>query len=106
MESVEDAEVTEESEHEKPQPIPSTNSEPSQPTRQSASGRGGIRTLQDLGGGQDHHDDDSESDNDYFTGGEKSGLAVHGGGGNRDPEDLVQKLLDRAKKLGSPLELK
>jgi UBX domain-containing protein 1 len=94
----------EEDEPTDPQPIPSTSgAAESGPSAGASSSRqtrqgGGIRTLQDLTstGSHDHDDDDDHSDNDYFTGGEKSGLAVHGG--NRDPQDHIQDLLDRARR--------
>jgi UBX domain-containing protein 1 len=103
--SLEEApEALDDMEEDDPQPIPSTSgasgSGPSAGASSSRQARqgGGFRTLQDLtsGDGHDQDDDDDHSDNDYFTGGEKSGLAVHGG--NRDPQDHIQSLLDRARR--------
>jgi UBX domain-containing protein 1 len=94
-----------EEESSNPQPIPSSSRPPQTTTSGAASSSkqskqgGGIRTLQDLGSqSHDHDEDDENSDNDYFAGGEKSGLAVHGGSGNRDPQDHIQSLLDRARR--------
>lgn len=62
-----------------------------------------FATLGDLsgGGGSGHaghgHDDDSDDSDydpkqDFFAGGEKSGLAV------QNPDDLKKKILERARK--------
>jgi UBX domain-containing protein 1 len=59
----------------------------------------GPRTLRDLqndGGsshGHAHDDSDDESDQDYYAGGEKSGLAVQG-----DPQEQINSILDRARR--------
>lgn len=77
---------------------------------QPASGRRqppqrGMRTLRDLqgGGGQGHghdHDDDDDDDedrnHDFFTGGEKSGLAVQNPGAD-NPQDHINNILRRAR---------
>jgi UBX domain-containing protein 1 len=57
-----------------------------------------VRTLRDISAPptQPHADDDEESDTDYFTGGEKSGLAVHSG--NSNPQDQISRILDRARR--------
>ncbi|XP_009623216.1 plant UBX domain-containing protein 4 [Nicotiana tabacum] len=77
------------------------------PSRQSSTGRaaaGGIRTLSDLNR-PSGHDSDSDSDNpqEYYTGGEKSGMLV------QDPskQNDVDSIFDRARQMGAmqgPLE--
>lgn len=62
-----------------------------------------FATLGDLGGGapsshaghghDSDDDDDGEENQDLFTGGEKSGLAV------KNPDEMKRKILQRAKKL-------
>lgn len=88
-----DAFDMDEDEPDVPQPIPSTSAAGA--SSKKAAKSSGIRTISDLGGGQDHADDDENSDNDYFAGGEKSGLAVHGQPTN--PRDQIQNLLNRAR---------
>ncbi|KAF2437104.1 SEP-domain-containing protein [Tothia fuscella] len=72
-------------------------------------GKGGLRTLKDLQGGGDHeghgHDDDDDSgeDQDFFAGGEKSGLAVQNpNAGPSNPHQQIDKILERARKNGPP----
>jgi UBX domain-containing protein 1 len=94
-----------------PQPIPSAGrtlgggSAPPQAATQPGSSSSaprapqrGMRTLSDLrGDAEPHdHDHDDDSDQDLFTGGEKSGLAVHN---PSNPQDQIQGLLDRARRL-------
>ena len=53
-----------------------------------------FATLGDLGASQapaEDHDDDDE-DQDFFAGGEKSGLAV------QNPDDLKRKILEKARR--------
>jgi hypothetical protein len=72
------------------------------PTSQRASARSGPRTIKDLQGDSGHghsHDDESDDeDTDMFAGGEKSGLAVKGPG-NSNPQDQINNILDRARRL-------
>ncbi len=73
---------------------------PSNPAPAPATSRA-VHTLNDLNAsaGNDGHEDDDDSDQDYFAGGEMSGLAVQG---NPQPEranDLLQGLFDRARRL-------
>lgn len=80
-------------------PAPGTES---RPTSSRNPQRGGMRTLKDLqgGGGAGHShghgadDDDSENEQDFFAGGEKSGLAVQNPG---NQEDQVNRILQRAR---------
>jgi UBX domain-containing protein 1 len=72
-------------------------------------GAGAARTLRDLQGGGEHaghgHDDDDDDDDEqqnFFTGGEKSGLAVQnpnaGGGDRNNPRDQIESMLDKARR--------
>jgi UBX domain-containing protein 1 len=75
-----------------PQPIRSTtNLSTGQPTSS-------FRTLFDLGGSAEDEDHDDEKDQDYFAGGEKSGLAVQGPGSGSNAQDHIQGILDRARR--------
>lgn len=88
-------------------PEPSSSSSQPAAGQQQPSRRGvaGLRTLRDLqpaggshaGHGHDHDDDDDDDENhDFFTGGEKSGLAVQNpGAGN--PQDHINNILKRAR---------
>ncbi|KAK8601050.1 hypothetical protein V6N13_059202 [Hibiscus sabdariffa] len=74
------------------------------PAKPSSSRAGGIRTLSDLNR-PSAHDSDSDSDNpqEYYTGGEKSGMLV------QDPskKNDVDEIFNQARKLGAvegPLE--
>jgi UBX domain-containing protein 1 len=51
-----------------------------------------MMTLGDLSSGGGPHDsaDDDEENQDFFAGGEKSGLAV------QNPDDIKQKILEKA----------
>ncbi|TID22805.1 putative squalene synthase [Venturia nashicola] len=75
----------------------SSRAPPSSSRRAPARG-GGPRTIKDLQGegGHAHDDDDSDEDTDMFAGGEKSGLAVKGPGGN--PQAQINSILDRARR--------
>ncbi|KAI4213127.1 MAG: hypothetical protein LQ351_004281 [Letrouitia transgressa] len=84
-----------------PQPIPTTSS--MAPSTSKPQSKKKFATLGDLsgGGGSGHaghgHDDDSDDSDydpkqDFFAGGEKSGLAV------QNPDDLKKKILERARK--------
>lgn len=60
-----------------------------------------LRTLKDLQGGSagnddDDDDDDDEHKQDFFAGGEKSGLAVQNPNSSK-PSDLIKNILNRAK---------
>ncbi|KAF2140237.1 uncharacterized protein K452DRAFT_273862 [Aplosporella prunicola CBS 121167] len=79
-------------------------------------GAGGLRTLKDVqnesaaqGHGHDHDDDDSDEEQDFFAGGEKSGLAVQnpntGGNNSRgnssrstNARDFTDQIIDRARR--------
>jgi len=95
-------EMEDDDEPDVPQPIPSASTAPQGTTAAGASSKkskkatGGIRTLSDLDGSHDNGDDDENSDNDYFAGGEKSGLAVHGAP-PPNPRDQIEGLLNRAR---------
>jgi UBX domain-containing protein 1 len=80
---------------------------PSNPAPAPTAGRGGpIRTLHDLNpsAGNDDDDDDA-SDNDYFAGGEKSGLAVQGNPPGERSNELLQGLFDRARRCAEATSL-
>ena len=83
-----------------PQPIRSTGgASRAQPAGASAGQpAGGVRTLRDIGSVAQDEDDDDEKDQDYFAGGEKSGLAVQGGGSGNNAQDHIQGILDRARR--------
>jgi len=91
-----------------PQPIPTTS------TTSAASGSASkqppkkkFATIGDLGGGggahagHGHDDDDSDDseDQDFFAGGEKSGLAV------QNPDELKRKILEKARRYAERLRL-
>ncbi|KAI4949494.1 UBX domain-containing protein 1 [Alternaria rosae] len=94
--------------------VPSPAPEASRSSSQSAAARGqpaqrgvaGARTLRDLqssGGGHGHaHDDDDDDENpddenqDFFAGGEKSGLAVQNPN-QSNPRDQINNILKRAR---------
>lgn len=85
-----------------PQPTESSSSsqaEASSSSRKQATQQKKFATLGDIsaGGheGHGHADDDSDDDEtkqDFFAGGEKSGLAV------QNPDDLKKKILEKAKR--------
>ncbi|KAF2448810.1 Cdc48-dependent protein degradation adaptor protein-like protein [Karstenula rhodostoma CBS 690.94] len=88
-------------------PTESGSSSAQQPAAQRQPQRGvaGLRTLGDLqssgGGGHGHaHDDDDSDDDDeqhdFFTGGEKSGLAVQNPN-QSNPRDHINNILRRAR---------
>lgn len=60
--------------------------------------RGGVASLRDLQDQEDSHDhdDDSDKDQEYFAGGDKSGLAVQDPGSGHNQH--IQRLLDRARR--------
>lgn len=83
--------------------------------RQAPQQRGvaGLRTLKDLqsgggGHGHAHDDDDSDSDDkddenqDFFAGGEKSGLAVQNPN-QANPRDHINNILKRARQSVGPV---
>ncbi|KAE9968676.1 hypothetical protein EG328_007317 [Venturia inaequalis] len=76
----------------------SSSRAPPPSSRRAPARGGGPRTIKDLQGegGHAHDDDDSDEDTDMFAGGEKSGLAVKGPGGN--PQDQINSILDRARR--------
>ncbi|KAF1996470.1 Cdc48-dependent protein degradation adaptor protein-like protein [Amniculicola lignicola CBS 123094] len=89
-------------------PTASASSSSSAPPPRQAPQRG-LRTLKDLqsggaagGHGHAHDDDDSDEDDhdenqDFFAGGEKSGLAVQNPGQQADPRDHINNILKRAR---------
>jgi len=92
-----------------PPPAGASSSSSSQPSssRQAPRPRGvaGARTLKDLqsggAGGHAHSDGDSDDDHDeenqdFFTGGEKSGLAVQNPNA-ANPRDQINNILKRAR---------
>jgi UBX domain-containing protein 1 len=100
------ADEPEEDDHGVAEPAPSSNPAPaSDPAPARATDRaaraGGIRTLNDLNASAGHADEDDAddtSDNDYFAGGEKSGLAVHGNPQLNRTHELVDGLFQRASR--------
>ncbi|KAF2826839.1 SEP-domain-containing protein [Ophiobolus disseminans] len=86
-------------------PSSSSSSQPSS-SRQAPQPRGvaGLRTLKDIqsggGGGhahsEDDDDDEDEENQDFFTGGEKSGLAVQNPNAS-NPRDQINNILKRAR---------
>ncbi|KAG0351067.1 hypothetical protein BC939DRAFT_482217 [Gamsiella multidivaricata] len=69
----------------------------------SASGRrqGGIATFRDLSKSEDEEEEDEDEDSqNYFAGGEKSGVMVQGPPGKKDPNALVEDILKKAAKGG------
>jgi UBX domain-containing protein 1 len=78
----------------------SSSSQPSS-SRQAPQQRGvaGLRTLKDLqssGGGGGHGHAHGDGDQDFFTGGEKSGLAVQNPNA-ANPRDQINNILKRAR---------
>lgn len=95
-----------------PAPDPAQASSSSSSSAQRA--RGGLRTLRDLqnqgGPAQGHghaHDDDDESgeDQDFFAGGEKSGLAVQNPNSGPSARDQINNIIDRARRYARPEEM-
>lgn len=96
--------------------VPPTEASSSSSSRQQSTSRqapqqrgvAGLRTLKDLqssgGGGHGHAHDDDDSDDDYkddenqdfFAGGEKSGLAVQNPN-QANPRDHINNILKRAR---------
>ena len=93
-----------------PPPAPEASASSSQPASRRQAPQRGLRTLQDLqnqpsGHGHAHGDDgDHASDDDYeddenqdfFAGGEKSGLAVQNPNAS-NPRDHINNILRRAR---------
>ncbi|RAR03662.1 SEP-domain-containing protein [Stemphylium lycopersici] len=74
-----------------------------QPTQRGVAGARTLRDLQSSGGGGGHaHDDDDDDENpddenqDFFAGGEKSGLAVQNPN-QSTPRDQINNILKRAR---------
>ncbi|GBG85925.1 hypothetical protein CBR_g40738 [Chara braunii] len=65
--------------------------------KSKSAARGGVRTLSDLGRDRDGSDSDSDRPQEYYTGGEKSGMMV------QDPtnRDSVDSIFNRARQLGA-----
>lgn len=77
---------------------PSTVRPAGAPSKKRQPPRSGVATLgQYRNGGEDDSDEDNE-DNEYYTGGEKSGQVVRGGDGRRGGLDNV---FDRARRAGA-----
>ncbi|KAF9324346.1 hypothetical protein BGZ91_002997 [Linnemannia elongata] len=73
----------------------------------AASGRrqGGIATFRDLGKSEDEETDESDHESqNYFAGGEKSGVMVQGPPGKKDPNALIEDILKKAAKGGQARE--
>ncbi|KAG0320187.1 hypothetical protein BGZ97_000562 [Linnemannia gamsii] len=73
----------------------------------ASSGRrqGGIATFRDLGKSDDEETDESDHESqNYFAGGEKSGVMVQGPPGKKDPNALVEDILKKAAKGGQARE--
>ncbi|KAF9130267.1 hypothetical protein BGW39_003277 [Mortierella sp. 14UC] len=67
--------------------------------------QGGIATFRDLGKSEDEETDDSEPEpQNYFAGGEKSGVMVQGPPGKKDPNALIEDILKKAAKGGQARE--
>jgi UBX domain-containing protein 1 len=93
-----------------PPPPGAASSSSSQPSASRQAPQRGLRTLKDLqsggGGGHGHahsdgdrdsDDDDQDDENqDFFTGGEKSGLAVQNPNA-ANPRDQINNILKRAR---------
>tara|TARA_R110002003_G_scaffold1640_4_gene23371 strand:+ start:1443 stop:1907 length:465 start_codon:yes stop_codon:yes gene_type:complete len=93
-----------------PPPAGEASSSSSQPSASRQAPQRGLRTLKDLqsggGGGHGHahsdgdrdsDDDDQDDENqDFFTGGEKSGLAVQNPNA-ANPRDQINNILKRAR---------
>eukprot|EP00249_Psilotum_nudum_P006567 c19889_g1_i1 orf=1-1077(-) len=81
----------------------SRSNKPAKDKQAGSSSRGGVRTLSDLDGLVDS-DGDSDRPQEYYTGGEKSGMLVQDPSkGNRD----VDAIFDQARRMGAqegPLE--
>ncbi|KAI8813228.1 hypothetical protein BJ742DRAFT_475852 [Cladochytrium replicatum] len=61
-----------------------------------------VRTFSELANADSNSEDDGE---DYFAGGEKSGILMKGGAGKKpEPSDLVKQILEKASKAGPPPE--
>ncbi|KAL3478428.1 P-loop containing nucleoside triphosphate hydrolase protein [Aspergillus californicus] len=79
---------------------PSAQSSSSTPRESSSSRKPPPKKFATLGdltaGGGDSSDDDQDETQDFFAGGEKSGLAV------QNPDDLKKKIIEKAKKYGYP----
>ncbi|KAK4996248.1 protein phosphatase regulator [Elasticomyces elasticus] len=90
------------SDTEEPRPIPTTSSASSEPQSSSSTSRkpppsSKLRTLRDLQSGRDDDEDQDDSDDtkqDFFAGGEKSGLAVQNP--NKKPNDHFNNILKQA----------
>lgn len=76
----------------RPAPAASSSSRSAKPPQNSSK----LRTLKDLQGGDSAHDDDESDDEkqDFFAGGEKSGLAVQN---PNKPTDHFKNILNQAK---------
>ncbi|KAG0207492.1 hypothetical protein BGX28_001269 [Mortierella sp. GBA30] len=73
----------------------------------ASSGRrqGGISTFRDLAKSEDEDEPSSDEDSqNYFAGGEKSGVMVQGPPGKKDPNALVEDILKKAAKGGQRRE--
>ncbi|KAI9342057.1 hypothetical protein DFJ73DRAFT_843047 [Zopfochytrium polystomum] len=89
------------------QPSSSSSSSSREPwPASSSSSRGSkLRTLGDLGANDDHSDSEEEAQN-YFAGGEKSGVMMQGAPKDKKPvaADLIKDILNKAAKAGPPQE--
>lgn len=67
------------------------------PSKPSSSRTGGIRTLSDLNRPSGHDDNDPDAPQEYYTGGEKSGMLVQGPTKGND----VDAIFNEARQLGA-----
>lgn len=79
---------------------PSSSALSSQPSARPKQSKGQVRSLQDLQSGPSNaaggDDEDDEHDQEYFAGGDKSGLAVQEPGSGA--RDRIQRLLETARR--------
>lgn len=79
---------------------PSSSAPSSQPSARHKQSKGQVRSLQDLQSGPSNavggDDEDDEHDQEYFAGGDKSGLAVQEPGSGA--RDRIQRLLETARR--------
>jgi UBX domain-containing protein 1 len=82
---------------------PSSSRQPTQPPKRGVAGLRTLKDLQNQGGdghGHSHGDDGSDEENenqDFFAGGEKSGLAVQDPSQAANPRDHINNIIKRAR---------
>lgn len=80
-----------------PQPSLSQPSAAQSAPRRPPQNQSRMRTLRDLQGSTNDDDDDDEKDQDFFAGGEKSGLAVQNPGSAGGPADHFRNIMSQAR---------